>query len=510
MVRVNQLKMGSILSYVQMAIQIVIGVLYTPLMIRLLGQSDYGLYNTVASTISMISILNLGFSSGYIKFYSIYKARDEQEQISRLNGLYFIVFSILGAIALLCGLFLTFNLRLVFENGLTSTEYSTARVLMLLLTVNLTVSFPMNVFHCIISSQERFVFLKTVGMVRTVLTPLLTIPVLLLGYGSIGLVTISVLLSFIVDSAYVFYVLVVLHSRFLFGNNEKGLFVELFKYTSFIAINIVTDQINWNVDKFILGRYCGTVIVAVYSVGATLQSYYQMFSLAVSNVFIPRIHKIVNKNGITEAQRYSELTDVFIKVGRIQYSVLALIISGFVFFGREFITIWAGNGYEDSYVVALLLMIPVTIPLIQNIGTEIQRALNKHQLRSVIYLFMALLNLLITIILCQKYGAIGAALGTTISLVLSTGIIMNLLYYFVLHIDVIKFWINIGRMTVGLIIPIMVGIIMKYIIAISHATVLIICILVYTLIYAVSFFFLGMNQYERNIFGEPLKRLVRL
>lgn len=510
MAKANQLKAGSILSYAQMAIQIIVGVLYTPIMIRLLGQSEYGLYNTVASTISMISILNLGFSSGYIKFYSKYKAKNEQNLIDKLNGLYLIVFSILGIIALFCGLFLTVNLRMVFENGLTKTEYSTARVLMLLLTINLTVSFPMNVFQCIISSQERFIFLKTVAMLKTVVTPLLTIPILLMGYGSIGLVLVSVSLSIIVDSAYIFYTFASLHTRFSFGDFEKGLFIELFKYTSFIAINIITDQINWNIDKFILGRYCGTLIVAIYSVGATIQSYYQMFSLAVSNVFIPRIHRIVNENGMSTSKKNDELTKIFIKVGRIQYIVLALIMSGFVFFGKEFIAIWAGNGYEDSYVVALLLMLPVTIPLIQNIGTEIQRALNKHQLRSIIYLFMAMINLAITIILCQKYGAIGAALGTTISLVLSTGIIMNLLYYYVLHINVVKFWINIGRMSLGLVIPVFIGIIIKKLVNIENPFILCICIFVYTIVYSVSFYFIGMNQFEKNLVSAPIKRLLKI
>ena len=61
--KVNQLKAGTIISYFQMSIQILIGLAYTPIMIRLLGKSEYGLYNTVSSTIAMLSILRLGFNN---------------------------------------------------------------------------------------------------------------------------------------------------------------------------------------------------------------------------------------------------------------------------------------------------------------------------------------------------------------------------------------------------------------------------------------------------------------
>ena len=158
--KVNQLKIGSILSYLQMALNIITGLIYTPVMLRLLEKGEYGLYQTVASTISMLSVLNLGFNSSYIRYYSKYRTKNDQESIYRLNGLFIIIFSVVGFVALLCGTFLSFNLELIFDTGLSVEEYNTARILMLLLTVNLATSFPMSVFSNIISAHEKFVFLK--------------------------------------------------------------------------------------------------------------------------------------------------------------------------------------------------------------------------------------------------------------------------------------------------------------------------------------------------------------
>ena len=202
----NQIKAGAILSYVQMALSIIIGLIYTPVMIRLLGKSEYGLYNTVSSTISMLSILSLGFNSGYIRYYAKYKKNNDQESINKLNGLFIIIFSIIGVVALLCGLFLTFNLNLVFDEGLTTAEYEVARVLMLLLTINLATSFPFSVFSNIISANERFVFLKLLGMLKTVGGPLVTLPLLLMGYKSIAMVAVTLGISLVTDLVYFIYV----------------------------------------------------------------------------------------------------------------------------------------------------------------------------------------------------------------------------------------------------------------------------------------------------------------
>ena len=50
----------------------------------------------------------------------------------------------------------------------------------------------------------------------------------------------------------------VLKNKFVFGNIDRGLLSSLFTYTIFIAINMLIDQINWNVDKMLLGRFKGT------------------------------------------------------------------------------------------------------------------------------------------------------------------------------------------------------------------------------------------------------------
>ena len=505
----KQLKLGAFLSYTQMILSIVISLLYHPFMIRLLGQSEYGLYSTVASTISLLSVLNLGFNAGYIRYYSKYKKAGDYDSIYKLNRLFLIIFAIIGAISLICGTVLAFNLNWVFDQGLTAQEYGTATILMLLLGVNMAISFPTSVFSTIISANERFVFLKLLGMVKTIISPMVTLPLLFLGYRSIAMVSVTLILSVLTDSVYFIYVKKALKNKFIFHGFEKGLFKSLFAYTGFIAINIIIDQINWNIDKLLLGRYKGTIEVAVYAVGFFLYQYYSLMSTAISGVFTPRVHNLITATKDDLPQQRKVITELFVKVGRVQFLILGLVASGIVFFGKPFIYYWSGNGYENSYYVALLLIIPASIALTQNVGLEIQRAQNKHKFRSFAYLIMAIVNLVLSIFLCQWYGAIGSAIGTAISLVLANGLIMNVYYHKACNLNVLIFWKNILKMSLGLIVPIACGVLIVKFINLYSLVVLFAFIFIYAIVYFVSMWFVGMNEYEKNIVRKVFKRLKR-
>ena len=503
----SEIKWGSILSYMQMALSIAIGVAYTPLMIRLLGQSEYGLYSTVTSTISMLSILSLGFNASYVRFFSRYKKNNDNNSIYGLNSLFLWIFIIIGVIAFICGLFLTTHVELIFKDGLSPQEYEIARILLLLLTVNLTISFPASVFSTIISANEKFILLKSMGMIRTVLSPLVNLPLLLMGFRSVALVTVSLVFSLLTDAIYIYYVLVKLRCRFKLKNVEKEVFGSLFTYTLFIAINAVVDQINNNVDRVLLGRFSGTITVAIYADGANLYTYYMQFSLAISGVFTPRIHSMYNSDYV-ETKRDEEISRLFIRVGRLQYLVLMLLASGLVFFGKEFIWFWVGDGYDRSYYVAMLLILPATVPLIQNLGIEIQRAANKHQFRSIIYLGMALCNLAITIYLCPKYGAVGAAVGTAVALILANGIIMNVYYYIKLGINIPLFWKNIFRITLGMAPVFLLGIFIMLMVSLNSLWKLLVWIIIYVFFYVISVWLLCLNEFEKDLVRLPIKKVL--
>lgn len=507
-VNINQLKVGAALSYVSMGLGYLVSIIYTPLMLRLLGQSEFGLYNLVASVVAYLGVLNFGFGSAYMRYYSRYKVQEDKKKIATLNGMFLIIFSVIGLIAVIAGTILAMNTEVIFGSELTSDELSTAKILMMILVVNLAISFPSIVFTSHITANEKFVFQKLVQMIKTVANPFVVLPVLVVGYGSVGMVVMTTILNITIEMINAIYCIKKLKMRFSFNNFDVGLMREMTLFSSFIFINLLIDQINWNIDKFILGRFHGTVSVAIYGLAAQLNTYYLTIASSISSVFIPRVHRLV-----ANSCNNNELTKLFTRIGRVQFIILSLISSGLIFFGRPFINMWAGNNYDGSYPIALLLIIPVTIPLIQNIGIEIQRARNMHQFRSWVYFFIALGNLGLTIPLAKVYGGFGAAVGTAVSLIIGNGLLMNWYNHVKVGLDMKFFWKQIINFFPALIAPIILGVFINNFFNLNNLVYFLGFGIVYVVIFCVSMWLFGMNQYEKDLLGKPIKkfynRLVR-
>ncbi len=499
---INQLKSGVIISYATQAVHILSGIIYTPVMLRLLGQSEYGLYQLVGSVISYLSLLTFGFGASYVRFYSRYKVNNDETGIAKLNGMFFVIFSVITLICLICGAFLTFNVKNIFGNGLTIAELEKSKILMAMMAFNMAVVLLGNVFTNIITANERFFFPRVLTLLTALLDPILTLPVLFFGFGSVGLVCIKTLLTVAVFIMNVVFCLRKLETKFSFQSFDFSLLKEMSVFTAIIFINLIVDQINWSVDKFLLGRIIGTTAVALYGVAGNLNTMYMSFSTAVMSVFVPKVNMLVAKE-----KDNKDLTYLFTRVGRIQFIIIGLILSGYVLFGREFIAVWAGNGYEESYIIGLFLMIPITIPLIQNLGVEIQRAKNKHQVRSVVYLFVALSNIFLSIFCIKKWGASGAAVGTMISLLLGNGLFMNVYYHKKIGLDIIYFWKQIARVMPALSITVVLGIAIKAFIGCNSIIQLGVNIVLYSVIYIVSFWFMGMNKEEKALIEGPLNSI---
>lgn len=501
-ININQLKAGAILSYISMGLGYVVSIIFTPIMLRLLGQSEYGLYNLVASVVAYLGVLNFGFGSAYMRYYSRYKVQDDREKIATLNGMFLIIFSVIGLIAVISGTVLAMNTEVIFGSELTSFELSRAKILMIILVINLAISFPNIVFTSHITANERFVFYKLVQMIKTVVNPFVVLPVLILGYGSVGMVIATTFLNITIEIINAVYCINKLKMKFSFRNFDFKLMREMTVFSSFIFINLIIDQINWNVDKFIVGRFRGTVAVAVYGLAAQLNTYYLSIATTISSVFVPRVHRIVSDSNDT-----GELTRLFTRIGRVQFIMLSLISSGLIFFGKPFISMWAGENYSDAYPIALLLIIPVTIPMIQNIGIEIQRAKNMHQFRSWVYFFIALANLALSIPLTKTYGGVGAAFGTALSLLVGNGLLMNWYNHVKVGIDMKFFWKEILNFIPAFVAPITFGILINNFFNLYKIYNFLGLGFLYIIIFCVSMWFVGMNKYEKNLLGKPIKKI---
>lgn len=432
----SQIKAGAILGYITMVANILITLLYVPLMLKLMGDSEYGLYSLVASIMAYFSVLDMGFGNAMIRFISKYKAQNNEEKITKINGMFLFLYIIIGIISLIIGFLLFINIKSIFP-ALSASELASAKIIMLVLLVTLALSFPLSIFDSYIMACEKFILLKVLNLIKIIATPLIMLPLLFWGYKSIAmvLVTCGLTLLYHFCTMYACFKKEKMHISFSIKNVDKTMFKMIFSYSFFIFLGLIVDTIFNNTDQVILGSVCGTTAVAIYAVAQKITSMNTNFSTTISGLFLPKITKVLEeKDGDKKA------SDIFIKVSRIQLYLMMLILTGVIVFGRQFITYWVGPDKIDAYYIILIIIGPSIIPLTQNIGLSIIQAKNIHQFRAIMYIFIAILNVCISIPLARLYQGVGAAIGTAIANLLGQIIIMNIFYWKKAKIDIPMYW----------------------------------------------------------------------
>ena len=501
----NQRKLGILLSYLNILMHATIGFLYVPILLHFIGKSEYGLYQLMGSLIAYFSVMDFGLSAAVIRFYAKYKALKDRVGMENILAIsmrgYGLVTIVVLAVGGICYLFLD----TIFASSMSMAEIRESKDIFLLLLLNITVTLSTMIFRSIINAEERFLFLKGMETVQLLMQPALVVLVLIHHPSAFSVAAVQTVLNIALSGARVFYCYHVLHItiRFHYWNHE--LFSAFRKLAlSVFAVSLI-DQVFWKMNQVILGIISGTGAVAVYSIASLIYMNYMALSTAISGVYLPHVTGIVAKKESME-----KLSALFIQIGRWQYYLLALVATGFIIFGRQFISIWAGKGFEESYLITILIILPFTVDLIQNIGLAILQAMNHYDFRARIYFLTGILNLLLAIPLGIKFGGIGCAVSTGLSMLIGNGFIMNWYYAKNVHLAIRQFWKEIGRISIVVLICLAIGYLGNVSVWTSDGVIsFLIKAVLYTILYSLLIYRFAMTNVEKEKIGNFLRRFHR-
>lgn len=492
----SQVKLGIILNYVNLLLGNLIPIFYTPIMLELLGQNEYGLYKLSSNVTSYLSLISLGIGSAVTRY--LIKARTEngKAEEQRVLGLFTVIFTIIGIVCLAAGSVLASNLGIWYGNSLTSDELSRMKLLVLLMVINMAIGFASSPYAAVPGTHERFLFVQGTNIISTCGAPVLNLIVLFMGHKSLAMALSSIAIQVVTRIIYFFYVRRVLTIRIDFRNMPTYMLKEILAFSFWSFLSSLVGQLYNATDTAMIGAVptLATAGVAVYNIGATFNAIELSITTGVSNMLSPRTNKMVFAGASTK-----DLSNLAIRTGRIQTYIITLIVSGFIAFGQPFLHFYAGAGYEDAYWVAIFLMVPNMIPLIQSLCLSIIVAENKHKFRSLVYLFIAVTNVVLTWIVLNDWGIIGAAAMTAVAVFLGHGIIMNWYYYKKIKLDIPRFWKECGQIMVIPVVMCSTTLILSGWVNFYSMPVMLSGIGIYTAIFAVLNWLLVMNKYEKSI-----------
>ncbi|WP_303226412.1 polysaccharide biosynthesis C-terminal domain-containing protein, partial [uncultured Acidaminococcus sp.] len=390
----------------------------------------------------------------------------------------------------------------IFGASMTAGELLEARHMFLLLLFNIAVSLSTMVFRSVINAHEKFLFLKGLETVQLILQPALVILILQKYPTAMAVAVAQTMLNVGLILARIYYCFARLHITIRFHYWNQELFHDFKKLALSVFCVSLIDQVFWKTNQIILGIVQGTEAVAVYSIASLIYMNYMALSTAISGVYLPHITEMV-----AQRKPMEELSALFIQIGRWQYYLLALVATGFIIFGQQFIQLWAGSGFEDSYWITILIILPFTIDLIQNIGLAILQAMNRYDFRAKIYFITGVLNLVLAIPLGMKYGGIGCAVATGFSMLMGNGVVMNYFYKKYIGLDIPQFWKQIGRVSLSVGMCLVVGYGVDYVIPGTGKLLFLLKILGYMVLYGVMVYFTAMNPEEKEKVRGIGKRL---
>ena len=500
--RSSSRKKGAILSYFYSAAQILINLLYVPLLIRGLGSEEYGLFQLIGSIMAYIAIMDTMFSGGVTRFYCKFFFSEDEKGMENSLAVCRGIYRVVSVLALVVGFFAAIVVRFVYADVLTDFQLNETSIMLLVLIVNLIVTMHNAINVAVINAHERFVFLKCVQILSVVLQPVIVICLIQSLPFAATICCIQLAANCCCALAQKIFARKVLKAKVKRHYKDNALLKEILVYSGAILLAVIADQIFWKTNQLILGAIYGMGVVAVYAVAMQVaQTAYQPLGTAVTGIFLPRLSELYFKK-----ENIPAISDLFTSVGRIVAYPLTLVLFGFIVFGRDFIYLWAGPGFEDAYWIALAVMIPFTIDLMQNLGIAILQVMNKYGFRGRLYLFMSIINIIFVLMVIPHYGAIGAAVVSGIAMFIGNGIVMNWYYSKKIGLDIWGYWKNIFRILVPLIVFLFVASFVWLHLPMRAASwgVLLLGIGIFSISFLLISYCCSMNGYEKGL----IKRVV--
>lgn len=492
----NQIKHGALLSYFNLGVNVIIGLVYTPWMIRTIGQTNYGLYTLAMSIIGMLAF-DFGLGNATTKFICEYLATGRQDKVNTLLGLVYKLYLGIDILVLLVFGGIYMFLPEIYD-GLTSDELSTFRMVYIIAATYCILSFPFIPIDGILKGYEKFVQQKSCDLFQRIFIVMTMAVCLTFGFGLYALVFVNSIAGIITICIKIYLIKrdTPLQIRFSFWDAAE--LKRIFHFVIWVTVISLAQRLIFNIAPSILGIFADSQQIAILGVAITIESYTYLFANAISGMFLPRVSKMVANADV------GSVLNLMIRVGRLQLFVCGFIVLWFVFFGAHFIDYWVGDEYRLVYPCALLFLIPIVMQLPQEIGMTYIVAANKVRLQSYIFIAMAVINIILAVPLTIYFGVIGLSFAIFFAYSIRT-IALDVLFAKKMHLDIKCFFRRCyGQLMPAFIVSALFFILFSYI-PLGGWVGIIVKSLCALAAYALVIMKMGANAYERELIFSIVK-----
>ena len=493
---------GVALSYVNTVLNMVTGFFLSSFFVKMLGDTEYGLYQMVTSFVSYLVLLEFGTGTAMTRNISKCRAQNADKQEIQKNISTIWTISLLLAIIIAVASIVFYSQIGNIYNKLTFDQVSYAQKILLLEVVYLIVSFLSSTLNGVVLGFEQYKLGPIISIVRLISRAALMVGIILIYRYAIAIVIVDVLVS--ITTATYLFVFCIRRLRLTFTTRyfDRQVFKEILPLCMAMFIQTLVNQANSSVDQFVIGIKMTPEHVSYYSIGLFFYNAFSLLTTVPITMYGPQIVK-----DIIQKVNEDTLMDHMIRPSRFITLIGTTALCGFFVAGRQFINLCYGENYKIVWFVALIIMVPMMINMSNGILINVLDALNKRMARSYVLMFTTIANIILTVVWIDIWGIIGASIATAVCTLVGQITMMNVYYSKKLNIKIMYLYYRTFK---GILIPQLIATAIAFILGNtlrSNFISLIISGCIYITIFSFLFLKFGMQESEREIVSAIKNKL---
>jgi O-antigen/teichoic acid export membrane protein len=377
--------------------------LLTPFIWRHLTADEFGAWVLFAVFLESLSLLDLGIGSAFVKFISASHANEEYDRINKILLSSLLFHAVHGTLLLVIGLAVRDPLFDFFEIRGAESAYFLA--LVACVTGNVAVML-LSVFRGV----QRMDKSNAIEMAMSILNVIGTVVVLQAGWRLWGLALNALLNAVIAVIVASWSVKRTMPWVSLSVQFDGRLLREMFSYGAQILVSRMGTLVCFRIDKLIVARFLGLGIVPVYEVSARLSSLVRALPLLMMSALIPATSELGARNDKDKILQTYMMTSkyvVLVTVGAVAFVVVE---------AHSILRLWLGEGLEQSVILVQILVIGYGANVLAGAASQTGAGVGRPEFDMHSTILLAVLAPVLGLLLVPRFGAIGVAAGTSLSL----------------------------------------------------------------------------------------------
>ncbi len=373
----------------------------TPIIVKGLGNKDYGVYALVLGFIGYS--FNLSFGRAITKYIAEYRASGETQNIRDVISTTFFINVIVGVVGVSIIMLLAkwlvvnvFQIDVADQNRAILALYIAASVVFFMMLTQ--------TFNSVLQGIHRYDVYSKIFNFNSIAIMTGNILLVIYGYGLLSLLTWNLIITVIAC------VLFAVSSKKLlpeFGINFR-LKRNIVKLVLVYSSGIIGYQILANLltlfERGWITRKLGTESLTYYVVPMLLSLYVHAFINSIVQVIFPLASELKDNK--------EKLLRLYLKASKIVCILVFFMALSLITESKIFLTLWMGAEFADkTYILLIIHTIAFSLLATQIVSWQMTEGLGYPIYNLAIFVVCLIINVTLVIILTGDYGNTGVAIG---------------------------------------------------------------------------------------------------